>query len=65
MDCARERVSCADACAFFGRTRFILGGAVSERFDEFAPHLHSLAQIRPAQFAGQAGVIGAALAAVS
>lgn len=44
---------------------FILGGAVSERFDEFAPHLHSSAQIRPAQFAGQAGVIGAALAAAS
>jgi polyphosphate glucokinase len=44
---------------------FILGGAVSERFAEFAPHLHSPAQIRPAQFAGQAGVIGAALAAAS
>jgi polyphosphate glucokinase len=44
---------------------FILGGAVSERFAEFAVHLHSPAQIRPAQFAGQAGVIGAALAAAS
>src|ERR1700681_1634775 len=44
---------------------FILGGAVSERFEEFAPHLHSTAQIRRAQFAGQAGVIGAALAAAS
>jgi polyphosphate glucokinase len=42
---------------------FILGGAVSERFDDFAPLLHSEAQIRPAHFAGQAGVIGAALAA--
>jgi polyphosphate glucokinase len=42
---------------------FILGGAVSERFNEFAPLLHSEAQIRPAHFAGQAGVIGAALAA--
>ena len=51
--------------ALFWPDTFILGGAVSERFDEFAPHLHSLAQIRPAQFAGQAGVIGAALAAVS
>jgi hypothetical protein len=38
---------------------------VSERFEEFAPHLHSSAQIRPAHFAGQAGVIGAALAAAS
>jgi polyphosphate glucokinase len=44
---------------------FILGGAVSERFEEFAPHLHAAAQIRPAHFAGQAGVIGAALAAAS
>lgn len=42
---------------------FILGGAVSERYDEFAPLLRSAAEIRPAQFAGQAGVMGAALAA--
>jgi len=51
--------------ALFWPDVFILGGAVSERFAEFAPHLHSPAQIRPAQFAGQAGVIGAALAAAS
>ena len=51
--------------ALFWPDAFILGGAVSERFGEFAPHLRSPAQIRPAQFAGQAGVIGAALAAVS
>jgi polyphosphate glucokinase len=42
---------------------FILGGAVSERFDEFAPLLRSDAVLRPAHFAGQAGVVGAALAA--
>lgn len=42
---------------------FILGGAVSERFGEFAPLLRSAAELRPAHFAGQAGVIGAALAA--
>src|SRR5215469_496085 len=42
---------------------FILGGAVSARFAEFAPLLRSPAELRPAQFAGQAGVIGAALAA--
>jgi polyphosphate glucokinase len=42
---------------------FILGGAVSERFDQFAPLLKSEAEIRPAHFAGQAGVMGAALAA--
>ena len=43
---------------------FILGGAVSERFAEFAPLLKSPAELRPAQFAGRAGVIGAALAAL-
>jgi polyphosphate glucokinase len=42
---------------------FILGGAVSERFAEFAPFLHARAQLRPAQFGNQAGVVGAALAA--
>ena len=49
--------------ALFWPDLFILGGAVSERFSEFAPLLQSGAQIRPAHFAGQAGVIGAALAA--
>jgi polyphosphate glucokinase len=44
---------------------FILGGAVSEHFDEFAPLLRSAAEIRPARFAGQAGVVGAALAAAA
>jgi polyphosphate glucokinase len=42
---------------------FILGGAVSERFAEFAPLLRSPAELRPAHFAGQAGIVGAALAA--
>ena len=42
---------------------YILGGAVSERFDQFAPLLKSDAEIRPAHFGGQAGVMGAALAA--
>lgn len=40
----------------------ILGGAVSERYAEFAPLLKCEAPLRPAQFAGQAGVIGAAMA---
>jgi polyphosphate glucokinase len=44
---------------------FILGGAVSEHFSEFAPLLRSSAEIRPARFAGQAGVVGAALAAAA
>jgi polyphosphate glucokinase len=42
---------------------FILGGAVSERFAEFAQLLRSPAVLRPAHFAGQAGVVGAAMAA--
>jgi polyphosphate glucokinase len=50
--------------ALFWPDLFILGGAVSERFEDFAPLLHSESMIRPAHFAGQAGVIGAALAAV-
>jgi polyphosphate glucokinase len=49
--------------ALFWPDVFILGGAVSERFDEFAPLLKSEAEIRPAHFGGQAGVMGAALAA--
>jgi polyphosphate glucokinase len=49
--------------AMFWPDVFILGGAVSERFDQFGPLLRSDAQIRPAHFAGQAGVMGAALAA--
>ena len=40
MDRARERVSGA-VHALFWPDLFILGGAVSERFDEFAPLLHS------------------------
>jgi polyphosphate glucokinase len=42
---------------------FILGGAVSEHYAQFGPLLSSTAELRPARFAGQAGVIGAALAA--
>jgi polyphosphate glucokinase len=49
--------------ALFWPDLFILGGAVSERYAEFAPLLRSEAQLRPAHFAGQAGVVGAALAA--
>jgi polyphosphate glucokinase len=49
--------------ALFWPDVFILGGAVSENYDQFAPLLKSQAQIRPAHFAGQAGVMGAALAA--
>ena len=59
----RVNVYLAQLHALFWPDLFILGGAVSERFAEFAPLLHSDAAIKPAAFAGQAGVIGAALAA--
>jgi polyphosphate glucokinase len=59
----RVNVYLAELYNLFWPDLFILGGAVSERFGEFAPLLHSDAQIKPAAFAGQAGVIGAALAA--
>jgi polyphosphate glucokinase len=49
--------------ALFWPDVFILGGAVSQDFEQFARLLRSEAEIRPAYFAGQAGVIGAALAA--
>jgi len=59
----RVNVYLAELYNLFWPDLFILGGAVSERFAEFAPLLRSDAQIKPAAFAGQAGVIGAALAA--
>jgi polyphosphate glucokinase len=51
--------------ALFWPDLFILGGAVTEHFDRFAPLLRSEAEIRCAHFTGQAGVIGAALAAAA
>jgi len=61
----RVNVYLAQMYALFWPDLFILGGAVSERYQEFAPLLRSKAQILPARFAGQAGVIGAALAAAA
>jgi polyphosphate glucokinase len=48
--------------ALFWPDVIILGGAVSERYDEFSKLLKCEAELRPARFAGQAGVIGAAMA---
>ena len=42
---------------------FILGGSVTEHYDHFAPLLKANAEILPAHFSGEAGVIGAALCA--
>lgn len=43
---------------------FIIGGGVSERFEEFAPLLHARARIVPAGLRQAAGVVGAAMHAV-
>lgn len=51
--------------ALFWPDLFILGGAVSANFGQFGPLLRSPARIAPAEFEGQAGVIGSALAAAS
>jgi polyphosphate glucokinase len=51
--------------ALFWPDVFILGGAISENFTAFGPLLKSSAEIRAASFAGQAGIVGAALAAAA
>jgi polyphosphate glucokinase len=51
--------------ALFWPDVFILGGAISENFAVFGPLLKSSAEIRAASFAGQAGIVGAALAAAA
>jgi polyphosphate glucokinase len=40
----------------------VIGGGVSEHYDQFGPLLRSTAQIRPAQLGAAAGTVGAALA---
>jgi polyphosphate glucokinase len=44
---------------------FILGGAVSERAEDWMPLLESPARLLPASLRGHAGVVGAAWAAVT
>jgi polyphosphate glucokinase len=43
---------------------FIIGGGISKSFDEFAPLLHTRAELVPAQLRNHAGIVGAAMAAV-
>ena len=61
---ARVNVYLARMQALFWPDVIILGGAVSERYAEYANLLKCDAELRPARFAGQAGVIGAAMASV-
>lgn len=42
---------------------FILGGGTSASFEKFAPYLTVRAQVVPARFRNEAGIVGAALAA--
>jgi polyphosphate glucokinase len=60
----RVNVYLARIQALFWPDVIILGGAVSERYAEFSDLLKCEAELRPAQFAGQAGVVGAAMASV-
>ena len=60
----RVNIYLARMHALFWPDVMILGGAVSERYAEFSSLLECEAQLRPAHFAGQAGVIGAAMASV-
>jgi polyphosphate glucokinase len=60
----RVNVYLARMQALFWPDVIILGGAVSERYAEFSSLLKCDAELRPAHFAGQAGVIGAAMASV-
>lgn len=62
---ARVNVCLAHMHALFWPELFILGGAVTERYEEFGSLLRSPAEIRRARFGGHAGIIGAALAAAS
>jgi polyphosphate glucokinase len=63
--CARVNDYLAALHRLFWPDVFIIGGGVSEHFAEFASLLHSPAELRAAHFAGQAGVVGAALAAAA
>ena len=60
----RVNVYLARMQALFWPDVIILGGAVSERYAEFEKLLRCDAPLRPARFAGLAGVIGAAMASV-
>ncbi len=44
---------------------FIIGGGVTENWEQFGPLLVSRAEIVPAHFRNDAGIIGAAMAAAS
>ena len=61
--CARVNDYLARLHALFWPDLFILGGSISEDFDQFGQLLQSPAPIRRAAHGAQAGVVGAAFAA--
>ncbi len=63
--CARVNDYLARLHALFWPDLFIISGAISEDFEQYAHLLHSPSEIRRAAFGGQAGVVGAALAAAA
>jgi polyphosphate glucokinase len=60
---ARVEVVLAELHRLFWPDAFILGGAVSDRFDEWGPLLRAPCRVLPAALGGQAGAVGAAIAA--
>ncbi len=61
--CARVNDYLARLHALFWPDLFIIGGSISEDFDQFGALLKSPAEIRAAAFGAHAGVVGAAFAA--
>jgi len=61
--CARVNDYLGRLHALFWPDLFIIGGSISEHFDQFGHLLQNPAQIRRAAHGGQAGAIGAAIAA--
>jgi polyphosphate glucokinase len=61
--CARVNDYLARLYALFWPDLFIIGGSISEDFDQFGHLLDSPAEIRRAAHGAQAGVVGAAFAA--
>ena len=62
--CARVNDYLGRLHALFWPDLFNIGGSISEDFDQYGHLLHSPAPIRRAAFGAQAGVVGAAFAAV-
>ena len=62
--CARVNDYLGRLHALFWPDLFIIGGSISEDFDQYGHLLQSPTTIRPATFGAQAGVVGAAFAAM-